>query len=311
MDIELESVETVALMNEVYSLMKIRAEDKCIPLHLKYTSKIPRRFETDPVRFRQIMLNLIGNAIKFTDSGSVEIVVCFDAPNLVVAVQDTGIGIGKRDQQMLFQPFAQADSTIKNRVGGTGLGLTICKRLTEVLGGAIELVSSRGEGSCFTIKLPVKDGSGVELVDGAADLETNEEAPVRNYEGLDGCNILVADDRRDVWLVAKHFLERAGATVKIASDGQEAVDLVKQSDDVKFDLVFMDIQMPILNGHEAVRKLRKLGFKMPIVALTAAAMKGEKQVCIEAGCDDYLTKPIDSKLLIGTARRLVDEKRGR
>ena len=311
MDIELESVETVTLMNEVYSLMKIRAEDKGIPLQLKYTSKIPRRFETDPVRFRQIMLNLVGNAIKFTDSGSVDIVVAFETPNLIVAVQDSGIGIGKRDQQMLFQPFTQADSTIVNRIGGTGLGLTICKRLIEVLGGAIELDSIKGEGSCFTIQLPVKVDARTEFVDGEADHETDDVTPARSYEGLDGCKILVADDRRDVWLVAKHFLERAGATVKIASDGQEAVDLVKQSDDDKFDLVFMDIQMPILNGHEAVRELRKLGFKMPIVALTAAAMKGEKQACIEAGCDDYLTKPIDSKLLIGTAKRLIEEKRGR
>ena len=244
-------------------------------------------------------------------SGSVEIIVSFDAPNLVVAVKDTGIGIAKSDQQLLFQPFTQADSTIVNRIGGTGLGLTICKRLTEVLGGTIELESTEGKGSCFTIKLPSNVGDDVEFVDGEADLESSNEAPVRNYEGLEGCHILVVDDRRDVWLVAKHFLERAGASVKIASDGQEAVDLVSQSSDEEFDLVFMDIQMPILNGHEAVRELRKMGFTMPIVALTAAAMKGEKKACIEAGCDDYLTKPIDSKLLIGTAVRLVKEKRGR
>ncbi|MDB2686956.1 ATP-binding protein [Mariniblastus sp.] len=309
MDIELESVETVALMNEVYSLMVIRAEDKAIPLHLKYTSKIPKRIETDPVRFRQIMLNLVGNAIKFTDSGSVEIVVSFDTPNLVVAIHDTGVGIAASDQELLFQPFTQADSTIQNRVGGTGLGLTICRRLIEVLGGEIELKSTIKKGSCFTIKLPVKDPENVELVDGEAGQESSESALVRTYEGLDGYKILVADDRRDVWLVARHFLERAGATVKIASDGQEAVDMVEQSDDDKFDLVFMDMQMPVLNGHDAVRELRKMGFEMPIVALTAAAMKGEKQACLAAGCDEYLTKPIESDLLIGTARRLIEEKR--
>ena len=171
MEVELESVETVALMNEVYSLMKIRAEDKAIPLQLKYASKIPKRFETDPLRFRQIMLNLVGNAIKFTDSGSVDIIVSFDTPNLVVAVQDTGVGIAKSDLQLLFQPFTQSDSTIKNRVGGTGLGLTICKRLVEVLGGEIQLESVEGEGSCFTVKLPVNVDAGIELVDGAADLE--------------------------------------------------------------------------------------------------------------------------------------------
>ena len=311
MDFDLESVDTVALMNEVCSLMRIRAEDKGIPLQLKYVSKIPKLFETDPLRFRQIMLNLVGNAIKFTDSGGVDIVVSFDQPNLIVAVQDTGVGIAKSDQQMLFQPFTQSESTIKNRVGGTGLGLTICKRLIEVLGGEIEVESTEGEGSCFTAKLPVKMDANIELVDGEADLETNNETPVKNYEGLDGRRILVADDRRDVWLVARHFLERAGATVKIASDGREAVDMVEQSGVEEFDLVFMDIQMPILNGHEAVRELRKLGFEMPIVALTAAAMKGEKKACIEAGCDDYLTKPIDSELLINTARRLIEGNRER
>ena len=309
MEIDLASVETIALLNGVYNLMKIRAEDKAIPLQLQYTSKIPKRFETDPLRFRQIMLNLVGNAIKFTDSGSVDIIVSFDEPNLIVAVQDSGVGIAKSDLQMLFQPFTQSDSTIKNRVGGTGLGLTICKRLVEILGGEIELDSIEGKGSCFTIKLPVAVDGSTEFVDGEAELEATDEELVRSYEGLDGCNILVADDRRDVWLVARHFLERAGATVKIASDGQEAVDIVEQADDSEFDLVFMDIQMPILNGHEATRELRNKGFKMPIVALTAAAMMGEKQACIDAGCDDYLTKPIDSDLLINTARRLIEGKR--
>lgn len=308
MEFDFKRVQTSELFEDIYALMRVRADAKALNFSVRYETAVPEQIRTDPVRFRQIMLNLVGNAIKFTEDGSVTIVVRYEKPQLLVSVVDTGVGLSSDEVEQLFEPFTQASSTVDNRLGGTGLGLSICRRLCAALGGEISAVGEPDVGSTFTISLPLGDLKDVSLVE--LDLKHGSENPphakTEARADLSGRTILVADDRRDVWKVAETFLTRAGANVVIATDGSEAVDIVQQADESKFDLIFMDMQMPIMNGYDAVRKLRELGYRMPIVTLTAAAMKGERDEAMEAGSNAYLTKPIDAKLLIATAARLID-----
>lgn len=312
MDFDFKVVQTSDLFDDIYALMRIRADAKALDFWVRYETEVPERIRTDPVRFRQIMLNLVGNAIKFTEAGSVTISVRYETPVLVVSVIDTGIGMSSDEVEELFEPFAQSPSTVDNRLGGTGLGLSICRRLCAALKGEISAVGQPGVGSTFTIRMPVGDVSDVPMVtlDHGRTSANNESTDPDTTADLTGRTILVADDRRDVWKVAETFLTRAGADVVIAVDGSEAVDIVQQADESKFDLIFMDMQMPIMNGYDAVRKLRELGYKMPIVTLTAAAMKGERGEAMDAGSNAYLTKPINAKLLVSTAARLIEEHGG-
>lgn len=310
MEFNFKRVPTADLLSDVHALMHVRAEAKKLPFDLVYDTDVPEYIVTDPVRFRQIMLNLIGNAIKFTDSGHVSIHVSHDRGELVVVVADTGIGMTEEDQVALFQPFAQAEATISNHVGGTGLGLTICRRLCIALGGTINLSSREGEGSTFTVRLPAGDISDVKFVrpEGVSTphfTDSDDRAPLPR---LDGVKVLVADDRRDVWRVVEFLLQQAGASVSIASNGREAVRAIAEANEEPFELVFMDLQMPVMDGYEAVAELRERGFELPIIALTAAAMKGERDSCMKAGCNDYLTKPIDATLLIETAKKWTSEE---
>ena len=294
------------LIYDVRKLMQLRAQQSGIPLELVFESKIPRTFETDRIRLRQILVNLLSNAIKFTEEGCVKLIVdcrCADghAVALRFRVVDTGIGMSKQTIAKLFQPFSQADFDVTQRFGGTGLGLSISKRLTDSLGGELAVESEFKRGSTFTLTLPCISQE-VELVD-AWDYDhapLTEKKPI----GRLAANILVADDRRDIWRVAKFFLEEAGGTTHIAEDGQQALDLVEQheADGSPFDLILMDMQMPVLTGYDATRELRNRGFTAPIIALTAGAMKGDREKCLMAGCTDYFAKPIDGPQLVDLVR---------
>jgi PAS domain S-box-containing protein len=292
------------IASEVVSTMKVRADAKGLPLTLECRGPAPESIQTDPNRLRQILVNLIGNAIKFTEVGGVRVVIRSDAsPNgegqLAFDVIDTGIGMSDEQAGLLFRPFSQADASTTRRFGGTGLGLAISKRLAKMLGGDIVVCSSPGQGSTFSLSI----GTG-RLHGPAAPQEPGEAMTARGPAGHAGrkldCRILLAEDGPDNRRLIAFLLRKAGTEVTVADNGRIALDLALAARQAgsPFDLILMDIQMPVMDGYEATQKLRIAGCREPIIALTAHAMAGDRQKCIDAGCDDYITKPIDPKKLV-------------
>jgi PAS domain S-box-containing protein len=296
------------LVEDVRSIMEVRAIGNQIQLMVEYDGLIPEQIESDPKRLRQILINLVGNAIKFTPTGTVRIVVSYSKQSnkLRFDVIDSGIGISERQRKRLFQPFSQGDGNVNREFGGTGLGLAISKRLTELLGGEISVESELGKGSKFTISIAAGHVRNLS--------EFDSEPRVREVESSNGlvdirldCHILVVDDRRDIRFLSKRILTGAGATVDEAEDGEVAVAAVTRllEQGSSYDLVLLDMQMPKMDGYATAKSLRQLGFSQPIVALTADAMQGDMKRCIECGCNDYLSKPIDKNLLLKLVRRLT------
>lgn len=306
-----QCIDVRAVLKEVEILMQVRAQEANVPLRFDLHHPLPREVKADEVRVRQIIVNLVSNAIKFTKSGEVVVQArlnaCPDNPDesrLEVSVTDTGIGISRKHQANLFTPFNQAPKQTTQHAGGTGLGLSISKRLAEGMGGDIEVQSQIGQGSCFTLCLPVTDeqARGAAMVSSESqriDAQSNRPDDHPSDFPQIEAKVLLADDRRDVWQVGKYFLEKCGAQVTVAENGQQAVELTQQasSDGNPFQIILMDMQMPIMDGRQAVNRLRQLGFETPIIALTADAMDGEREACIAMGCNEYFPKPIDGLLL--------------
>ena len=307
-EIQTQPVDLAAFMAEVKELKSLRAGEGAVPLHFEYETRLPTTVTMDGVRVRQILVNLIGNALKFTDDGEVRVSVALsegDKPELRFVVTDTGIGMDASTIDTVFTPFSQASQTSARRYGGTGLGLSISKRLAESMGGTITVQSTKGKGSCFTLKLPLTR-TDLNVLDElvppvSVRLTSPGELPQLNAK------VLVADDRRDVWRVAKHYLECAGCRVTVVEDGLQAVEAVCTAD-APFDLIFMDIQMPVMNGRDATIELRRRGYTTPIVALTAGAMEAERESCLSFGCTAFVPKPIDGKKLIETAVALMVDR---
>ncbi len=316
------TVETIGfspkqVINDVVELMRVRAEGKKLPLVAEYATPIPETIQSDPTRLRQILINLIGNAIKFTEKGCVRLVVRLindepSMPMLCFEVIDTGIGMTEEQIAKLFRPFTQADTSTTRKFGGTGLGLTISKRLAEMLGGTISVRSTPGAGSTFTVLLPTGSLEGVQMVDGSPDEKekpTDESSAARRASDTTGsstaqkqlnCRVLLAEDGPDNQRLISFVLRKAGAEVTVVENGQLALEaaLAAQSEGKPFDVVLMDMQMPVLDGYHATKKLREADYQRPVIALTAHAMADARQECLAAGCDDYLSKPIDRKRLI-------------
>jgi PAS domain S-box-containing protein len=304
LDLELEKCPLPQLVGDIESLMQVRAEEKKVRFAVEFEGLVPRIIQTDPTRLRQVLINLIGNAIKFTDEGEVRLRIKFveeaNPPMIEFAIVDTGIGISEEQQKRLFQPFSQADTSVTRKYGGSGLGLVISQRLVEMLSGEMDLQSKFGEGSTFIVRIPMQSIDGIELVE--PDLVIRNLAPEEFLAAaprLD-CRVLVVDDRRDVRHISQHFLEKAGASVSTAEDGQQGIDAAvrARASHWPFDLIVMDMQMPNVDGLQAVAALRSAGIEWPIIALTADAMKGDRDKCLNGGCDDYLSKPIDQAKLI-------------
>jgi two-component system CheB/CheR fusion protein len=261
------------LMADLCSVMRMRAREKGVDLSLCAEGEIPETIEGDPIRLRQILLNLIGNAVKFTSQGQIVVTMRLENPGngeymLAFEVHDTGIGIAPGDLERMFEPFEQAETSSSRRYQGAGLGLTISKHLSELLGGTITVRSELGRGSVFTVRLPT--GS-------------------------------LHDIRREaVRVLLEQILCGAGASVKTAADAEQALQCVAQAEENgdAFDLILMDIMLPGMDGVEAVRRLRAGGFRRPIVALTAAARESDRQRCLQAGCNDYFCKPIEDEHLL-------------
>ena len=307
---EQQSVSVCKLIDDARSLMSIRASGEGIPLHFDWLTEVPKQITADRIRLRQVLVNLISNALKFTDDGEVRVQTGLnrEASRLEISVVDTGIGISAEDQREIFHPFTQTAEGAAHRYGGTGLGLSISRRLVEGMGGYIALESEPGKGSRFTVSLPVSTKQLEMLID------PEERSPLtrstsRSYNELPRIEqrILLADDRRDVWRVCKYFLEKCGADVTIAEDGRQAVDAMHQArqEGRPFALVIMDMQMPVMNGREAVIALRNDGFEVPIIALTADAMEGEREACLAIGCTEYFAKPINGIRLMQMIAELL------
>ncbi|HXV63194.1 MAG TPA: response regulator, partial [Vicinamibacteria bacterium] len=311
-DIRIERFRPDSVVTEVRSLMEAQAIEKGIDLFIEFDGELPETIESDPNRLRQILLNLVANAIKFTEHGSVRLFTRLlrETEELQFEVIDTGVGISLEKQQKLFEPFAQADDSPSRRFTGSGLGLTISQRLARLLGGEIRVESELGQGSTFQLTVAAGPLEGVPLVEPSLEIVAPDARGDRALPRLDG-RLLVVDDRREVRALAKHFLEEAGAQVETASDGRDAIDAVARAanSDEPFDLVLMDMQMPGMDGYEAVSRLRGDGFENPIIALTAHAMRGERERCLEAGCNDYASKPIHSGELVALIARYLREPR--
>ncbi len=287
------------IVAEVVSVLRARALEKGVSLEYRWEGQVPASVHTDPARLRQVLLNVVGNAVKFTDRGSVRIDARVDATRelLLLEVSDTGIGIPADKLASIFDPFSQADTSVTRRFGGTGLGLAICRRIAEALGGQIEVYSQVGHGSKFQMAFATGPLAGVPRIDGTtADVMVNREpaSSTANWN-LPPARILVADDGETNRRLIQVILTRAGVIVTGAENGRQAVDLATRE---PFDLVLMDMQMPVLDGYSATQQLRASGFTHPIIALTAHAMKGDEERCRDAGCSDYLTKPIDPERLV-------------
>ncbi len=307
MNIEMKQCSLGQLIVQTESMMQPFAMEKGLTFEVREKGDLPANIVTDAARLEQCLINLVNNAIKFTGQGHVYVNISLEDKNgnpfIRFEVEDTGIGIAPEAQQKIFESFIQEDGGASRKYGGTGLGLTITKELTELLGGSLALTSTKGKGSVFSLVIP----AGVDLAtqpllyrQKISDHISND-AEKAEQVGFSG-SVLVAEDVKSNQMLMKALLERMGLKITIAETGAEAAD---KAIGQKFDLIFMDIQMPYVNGYEATRILRSKGIKTPIVALTAAAMEGDDKKCIEAGCDGYLSKPVVYSNLVETISKYL------
>lgn len=306
LEVQLESVALREIMLDVKKSLGEKASEKGIVLHVSTDDLVPSVIITDPLRLKQILLNVIGNAIKFTDHGSVTVTTTMVSANdkathdlLAFSVSDTGIGMSLKEKKRLFKAYSQADSSITRKFGGTGLGLSISLGLAHLLGGDIVVNASEpGKGSTFTVTIDPGPLSGTDAIQRSSRVELDSSRPPaapQTETSLDGRRILLVEDAEDVRTMIEYILTLRGALVTTAVHGQEGVEQIRQS---VFDIVLMDVQMPVLDGFQAIRQLRSEGYDGPVFALTAHAMKGERERCISAGFTEYLSKPINFNNLI-------------
>lgn len=312
MRLERVPVRPWRIIGEAVFAAEVLADEKKIRLEATQKGEIPRVLSTDPTRFRQVLDNLLSNAVKFTPEGkSVGLRISLDRDvspaTFVIVVEDEGVGMSPAVIGRLFEPFVQADDSTTRRYGGSGLGLSICHKLVTAMGGRIKVVSEPGKGSRFTVLLPVGESDLGDLVDAETAARDTLPAGLRfqpkgmsQLSGLSG-HVLVAEDNPDNQNIVRFFLRKAGLTVEMVDDGEKAVNAALEGD---FDFVLMDMQMPHMDGYAASTMLRERGYSKPIIALTAHAMAGDEANCLAAGCDGYLTKPLDIERLAKVLTRL-------
>jgi hypothetical protein len=299
------------VIEDVRSLLQFQAEAKGLQLLWQNDPGLPENVISDPTRLRQILLNVIGNAIKFTNRGHIRVRTSATDPapsghrlTIQFEVADTGVGISPEQERRLFQPFAQADSSMTRKFGGTGLGLYLSKKLAQVLGGDLVLKRSRvGEGSLFEItirpELPAQTGKAksASLPESSAKkVVIPAQRPFR---------ALVVDDSPDNRILVGRMIKSLGGSADLAENGRIGVQKALAND---YDLVLMDIQMPEMDGFEALSQLKEKHYQRPVVALTAHAMKGDRELCLSKGFDHYLVKPIDREALQETVRRYSEDR---
>ena len=297
------------ILSDVVSSMRVRALEKSIFFRAECPEQVPASIQSDPTRLRQILMNLVGNAIKFTSVGEVRVSMRLEQgpraeqPLLRFDVTDTGIGMSSAEQAALFQPFVQADSSTTRVYGGSGLGLAISKRLAGLLGGNISVESIPGQGSTFTLRINPGDLHAVPLVRCDCDGRLVPSPGVTSQCTVPLCGrVLLVEDGRDNRRLIGLQLQEAGAEVVVAENGREALRAVETH---SFDVVLMDMQMPVMDGYLATSELRRRGCKLPIIALTAHAMESDRDKCLKCGCTGYLSKPVEEQRLLSTLRRYL------
>jgi PAS domain S-box-containing protein len=288
--------------------LALKAQEKGIRLSIRLLTPVPELVQSDPARIRQVVLNLLSNAVKFTEQGGVEVVLACNGTAYTVEVNDTGIGIDPSRIETMFDPFTQADASITRRFGGTGLGLAISRRLARALGGDLTATSQPGVGTTMIFTFETGALEGVRLLD-ATELAASAAAPqvqARTRWRIPSARVLVVDDGAENRELLSLVLTEQGLWVEEAENGQVALDKLAAGN---FDLVLMDMQMPVLDGYAATREIRQRGLQLPVVALTANAMKGYEQEVLQAGCTAYLTKPVDIDGLLAEVARLLGGSR--
>lgn len=307
-------VETITcsphqLLAEVISVLRVPARKKGITLDYRWETGIPETVHSDPHRLKQLLMNLVNNAIKFTDEGSVLVVAkLLDSgpkPMLQFEVRDTGIGIPAEKLESIFRPFVQADTSVTRKYGGTGLGLAISYRIAKSLGGDLSVESNVGHGSAFTATVEAGDLTGVTVTARppvAITGDVGRQAPSGAL--LENLKILLVDDGETNRKLISLFLTRSGAAVELAENGALALHAAEKT---RFDAVLMDMQMPVMDGYTATVRLREKGYSGPIIALTAHAMKGDREKCESAGCSGYLAKPVNMDELVRTVLEAVGQ----
>lgn len=299
--LELEIIEESLhqILCDVHGTLRLKAREKKIALTLEENFPLPAVIQTDPLRLKQVLMNLVGNAIKFTDQGEVEISAavvdpeCLSDAQLEIRVRDTGIGMTPAQLKKVFDPFSQADNSTTRKFGGTGLGLSISKRIVEMLGGQLSATSEYGKGSTFIARIRIGDITDTENYT-IAQYRQNRAAPSPTRSDIHGqippAKILAVDDGKSNRRLIELFLKRSGCSVTLAENGQQALDQVAAK---PFDLILMDMQMPVMDGYTATRKLRDRGVQTPVIAFTANAMQEDEQKCLDAGCTGFLSKPVN------------------
>ena len=288
------------LIETVESLMRPAAEKKGLKFEIIKCDQFPQQIKSDPNRLRQCLLNLVNNAIKFTEKGYVQVEISLEDKNnkdfIRFDVEDTGIGIPADSQEKIFESFSQVDGTACRAYGGTGLGLAITKQLAELLGGEISVKSELGKGSVFSMLIPTNVEPGFNELLETVEEDSHLSESLKNVNQMEfSGRVLVAEDVLTNQKLIRYILEKAGFDVTMVGDGNK---VVQKALSLSFDLIFMDIQMPNMNGFEATKIIREKSIQTPIIALTANAMNGDEINCINAGCSDYLSKPIDRQELI-------------
>jgi signal transduction histidine kinase/CheY-like chemotaxis protein/HPt (histidine-containing phosphotransfer) domain-containing protein len=295
------------IVADVASLMRVRATHKKLDFEVEFLTPVPETIKTDPTRIRQILLNLVGNAIKFTKRGSVRILVrtvdpLAKNPRVAFEVADTGIGLTQEQIAKVFEPFTQADSSTTRKFGGSGLGLAICKRLATILEGDLSVESLPGRGSSFILEVETGSLDDVAMISDFREAGLAPEAVAPADQTSMRGRVLLAEDGPDNQLLLATHLRKGGLDVTLAENGRVAVERALEALEKgeSFDVILMDMQMPEMDGYDATTFLREQGYKRPIIALTAHAMAGDREHCIAAGCDEYLTKPITRAKLLST-----------
>ncbi len=304
MHLELVATDVRRLIGEIAQQYEQRAGDKELVMRLELAESLPEGVRTDATRLRQVLHNLLGNAVKFTDEGEVSLRASFeqtdhtaDSGTLELRVCDTGVGMSEEQLERIFCPFEQADTSTTRQYGGTGLGLAVTERFVEMLGGTIWAQSKPGVGSEFVVRLPAKVVGGDEIV-----RPRPIERSIQDAQALAGARVLVVDDGEDNRRLISMFLAKAGAKIELAGDARAGIELAKPG---AFDVILMDMQMPGMDGLEATRRLRERGVRTPIIAVTAHVMTGYRERCLASGCDAYLSKPIDRAKLIELCAHLA------
>ncbi len=303
LNIESLPISVAAEVDNVLNLLQARADEKKIQLQVIYERPLPAQIISDPTRVRQILVNVIGNGIKFTEKGSVILRIGQNKTNIQFSITDTGCGLSREEQGRLFQSFAQADSSTTRRFGGTGLGLALSRKLARALGGELEIKESApGRGSTFVLTLP-QDQAALKI--GSVDGSNLVHSPKQPLPSLQGYRVLIAEDNPDNRALVARFLQESGAETTLAVNGLEALELAKAN---KYSAILMDMQMPVMDGYDATQRLRSERISTPVIALTAHAMNGEKEKCLSLGCQAFLTKPIDVEILVRKVHEVAAPK---